>query len=194
MTLNNALALSQFSGDKRLLIRLMAVARGGTEARDEREEHFKMVTGKYGDIIYRICRSFAVKEADYEDNLQDCYVNIWTGLGGFRGESDVKTWLYRVALNTCVSNYKKRRSNQQKVDLNQIAEMETAGDNVFEDSQWMNSLLSVLSPLDHSIMAMWLDELTYEEIANVMGMNRNTVATRIRRSKDILSKQLEGAF
>lgn len=173
-----------------LLIRLFALARNETVARDEREADFKMIMGKYGDIICRICRSFAVKEADYEDNLQDCYVNIWMGLQGFRGESNVKTWLYRVALNTCVSSYKKRRGDIRKVDLERVAEMETTGENVFEESQWMNSLLSVLSPLDHSIMALWLDNLSYEEIAGVMGMNRNTVATRIRRSKDILSGQL----
>ncbi len=183
MTVDNTITIS-------LLIRLFALARNETVARDEREADFKMIMGKYGDIICRICRSFAVKEADYEDNLQDCYVNIWMGLQGFRGESNVKTWLYRVALNTCVSSYKKRRGDIRKVDLERVAEMETTGENVFEESQWMNSLLSVLSPLDHSIMALWLDNLSYEEIAGVMGMNRNTVATRIRRSKDILSGQL----
>ncbi|MBD5356750.1 MAG: sigma-70 family RNA polymerase sigma factor [Bacteroides sp.] len=153
-----------------------------------KEEKFNLVTREYSDVITRICRSFADKQSDFDDFIQDAYLNIWAGLDSFRGDAQLKTWTYRVTLNTCVATYRKRKRELTQVDIDQARGIAADSGNNFENSQWMNSLLSTLSPIDHSIMTMWLDDLSYDEIAAVMGMNRNTVATRIRRGKESLAK------
>ncbi len=153
-----------------------------------KEEMFRKVTRDYSDVIARICRSFANKQSDFEDFMQDAYLNIWTGLESFRGEAQLKTWTYRVTLNTCVATYRKRKRELTQVEIDQARGIAADFGNSFENSQWMNSLLSILSPIDHSIVTMWLDDLSYDELAEGMGMNRNTEATGHRRSKEKLAK------
>lgn len=151
---------------------------------------------RHAGIIERICRSFAGDEDEKEDLSQDVLVNIWRGVGSFRAEADVKTWIYRVTMNTCVSS-QRRRPKWEKMRLDHAPEAraltEQAGNAAsayeappYDASQWLQVMLNLLPLDDHAIMAMWLDDLSYDEIAEVMGMNRNTVATRVRRAKERL--------
>ena len=154
------------------------------------EEQFYEILNEYGNLISRICRSFAKDSADFEDLKQDTYVNIWNGINSFRGESDIKTWIYRITLNTCVSTYRKISKRQlfSKLDESHILH---APKDKYESIQYINALLSLLPTDAHAIMVMWLDGLEYEEIAKIMGMNRNTVATKIKRAKDRIQQLIE---
>lgn len=136
----------------------------------------------FGGMISAICHSFANSEDDFEDLRQDALYNIWLGLPEFRFDSNIKSWIYRITLNTCVSTYRKpsRKIKKVEVDITDSGSVEEAG---FENSQWLNKMLKTLNPIDRSIMIMWLDDFTYEKIAEVMGMNKNTVATRLHRAK-----------
>ena len=152
-----------------------------------KESHYIKLLKQNDGLLSRICRSFAVNEADYKDLKQDAMINIWNGLDLFRNESDIRTWLYRVILNTCVSTYRKRKKFQS-ASIEEAENISSAKD-VYEDIQWINTLLASLTPDNHAIMLMWLDGLEYEEIGEIMGLNRNTIATKIRRAKEKL-KQL----
>lgn len=177
-----------FSRIRRIIYFALISGSNSPTAVAAKEEMFRKVTREYSDVIARICRSFADKQSDFEDFMQDAYLNIWAGIDSFRGDAQLKTWTYRVTLNTCVATYRKRKRELTQVEIDQARGFAADSGTSFENSQWMNSLLSTLSPIDHSIITMWLDDLSYEEIAEVMGMNRNTVATRLRRSKEKLAK------
>lgn len=149
--------------------------------RAARERCFFNAIERYAGVIDRICRSFATSGDDFSDLRQDTLVNIWNGLDGFRADSGLKTWIYRVTLNTCVSTYRKRPKGVF-FDTEEKGDAATGPESVrFEDRQLLDYLLSGLSVEEHAIMTMWLDDLSYEEIADVMGLNRNTVGTRISR-------------
>lgn len=154
-----------------------------------REAYFLRIVEQHSDIISGICRSFASKDSEFEDLRQDALLNIWRGVSSFRNDSNIKTWIYRVTLNTCVSTYRKNTGKIVKVDvslsLNNITEPERT---TWEDAQWLDHIVSQLPAEDHAIIMMWLDDLSYDEIAEVMGMKRNTVATRIRRIKQHLKE------
>lgn len=176
---------------ERLAIALMRIGatvtgRGATVGK---ERAFTAMMTEHGRIISSVCLSFARSGEDYEDLRQDVLVNIWNGLDRFRGDSSVSTWIYRVALNTCVSSQRKaRQRNEMSMhDLyNELYDNSPAED--VERYRLMYGLVRRLRPMDRSVMLMWLDGKSYEEIAGVAGLSREGVASRLKRSKDRLSE------
>ena len=158
-----------------------------SEQRDM-ERQFLMTIEKYSNIINRICRSFSGREAEFDDLRQDALTNIWTGLQAYRGEADLKSWIYRVTFNTCVSTYRRNKVARLTVSDDKATNLAGENDSRREDSEWLLAAINTLSPENHAIIAMWLDDLKYEEIAKVIGMNKNTVGTRVKRIKEELQK------
>lgn len=154
-----------------------------TEVR--KEAFFIELMEKYGDVINGICFSYAKSGTEYEDLRQDSLINIWRGLHTFRGDANIKTWIYRVTLNTCVSVYRKSSTRPHDfTSLESVALLSEA--DVRDDVEQLHAALSQLTALDRAIVLLWLDERSYEEIADEVGVNRNTVATRFRRAKEKL--------
>ena len=182
----NGLLKSLFSWLKRLFYRnaVDAVASfSRIETAALREKFFLEIVERNSELISRICRSFAGKGSEFEDLKQDVLLNIWKGINDFRHDANIKTWIYRIALNTCVSTYRRQSKRGVTVGIDTAYSLSSADSETWENAQWLAKMVSSLSPMDHSIIMMWLDDLAYEEIAEVMGMNRNTVATRVRRIK-----------
>lgn len=168
------------------LLMAVGLAPEGAERR-RMEALFIETVDRHHDDMERICRSFAADEADRQDLMQDAMVNIWRGLQTFRGESNLRTWVYRVTLNTCVSTFRKRPKESRGM-LEEADAAVASGASDYEMAQWLEAALKTLSPIDHAIIVMWLDRLPTEEIANVAGMQKQTVATRIHRIKLKLKK------
>lgn len=162
----------------------------GTDRKEraQLESYYIQVVENYSGIIASICRSFSSSQSDFDDLKQDALLNIWKGISSFREDSDIRTWIYRITLNTCVSTYRKQSRRGVSVAIDNAAPIEAEENPLWEETQWLEKMVSSLPTADHAIIMMWLDEMTYEEIARVMGMNRNTVATRVRRIKQYLSK------
>ena len=109
-------------------------------------------------IIYKICFMYARDNDDINDLYQDVVLSLWKSFRNFKGHSSVSTWIYRITLNTCITNLRKKK-NYDYVPLKQ----------------------------DMYIM-LWLDEKSYDEIAEIVGVGRNNVAIRIHRIKEKLKK------
>ena len=166
-------------GDR--ILRAVGISTTSGERR-RREALFLETIELHHDEIARICRSFASDYADLQDLMQDAMVNIWRGIETFRQKSELRTWIYRVTLNTCVSTFRKK----PKATFMAIEDADcpvAAREEGYISSQWLKAALKTLSPIDHAIILMWLDELPYEEIAGVVGLQKATVATRIHRIK-----------
>ena len=165
---------------------MVAEGIGIERATDSRETRFRQVLSQHGELVSAICFSFANRRNEFEDLRQDALVNIWKGLTGFNGASDIKTWIYRVTLNTCVSIY--RKSSTQPADFDSLENVAgiTADGLAREEVDYLHTLISMLTPEDKGIILMWLDSHSYDEIAEVMELKRNTVATRIHRIREKL--------
>ena len=135
-------------------------------------------------LINRLAFSYSTTPQELEDLRQDILLNIWRGLPSFRGESSIKTWCYRTALNTCVSTLRARSSKPSRVSIDEIIELVAADNDSFtrERLEHLHLLLNKLNLSDRAILLMQLDGYSYNEIADVMGLPRNTVASRIHRS------------
>lgn len=170
-----------------LFFRIVSYLASGLSSGRERAEQLeslKEIMSHYDSLITRVCFSFSRNRGEFDDMRQDTIINIWKGLGGFRREASLKTWVYRIALNTC-STYL-RRSRYEFVSLEEIVFRPDTDPADRENVEYLHSLISRLNPLDKSIILLWLDDYSYEEISAMTSIKRNTVASRIHRIKNNL--------
>lgn len=175
-----------------LLSRLMQAAAstlaGDTGDSISIEREFMDVVSRENATISRICFSYSGSAAEFDDLRQDALINIWRGMRTFRGEASHKTWIYRVTVNSCLSTIR-RQSRHQYESLDGLYALIESDDPDKEAIEQIHRVIGTLGAQEKAIIMMWLDELSYDEIAEAMGMNRNTVATKIRRIKDKITKE-----
>lgn len=167
-----------------------AVGRGDKSekgASGKLERRFGELIERYTPLIARICFSYAEGREEFEDLRQDVLINIWKGLGTFKEESMTVTWIYRVALNTCVSTIRKRSRRPETTSmenlLTDIADKDS-DENMLERLETLHRLISHLTPVDKAIVTMWLDERSYDEIAEVTGISKGNVGLRLHRIRE----------
>ena len=130
---------------------------------------------------------------DYEDRkdlFQEICLQLWKSFGSFREESKFSTWLYRVALNTAIGDMRKKK----KWMVNEpFQNMQESPDQAFEKKERLNVLyeaISRLNRIDKAVIILWLEEKSYEEIANVVGMTSKNVSVRLVRIKTKLQEMV----
>ena len=149
------------------------------------EKQFAQMVGRHKSTIYTVCYMFSNDADEVSDLFQEVLVNLWKGFEGFEHRSDVKTWIYRVALNTCISqDRKKRRSAGVPLTLDI---------NLFEDSDeesrqvdMLHQRISKLQLFDRAIILLWLEDLSYEEIGQIVGITAKNVSVRLFRIREQL--------
>ena len=114
------------------------------------------------------------------DLFQEVLVKLWNGYDSFQGKSDIKTWIYRVTLNTCITiDRKKRRRNRamlsMDVDYFDSQEQETA------QLRILHERIARLQPLDRAIILLWLEQISYGEIGEIVGISAKNVSVRLAR-------------
>lgn len=178
---------SSFAGGLLGSIRYILSAIGTRKADKSLELEFSAVISANSRLIDKICFFYASDPQEYEDLRQDIHINIWRGLVNFRDESRKSTWIYRICMNTCVSSWRKNGRYKGALPIDSIAEPSDEESNTNESLEQLHYLISMLNPAEKSLLMMWLDERSYDEIAEVTGFNRNTVATKLRRIKEKLA-------
>lgn len=151
----------------------------------ETEKEFEDAIATHGGIIAKICYYFSSDSDEFQDLRQEVLLNIWRGWKTFRGVSGLSTWIYRVSFNTCISCQRKERKNTISINevLNLSVDPETSK---LERYNTMHKLISQLNFQERAIILMWLDEKSYDEISELMGIKRNTLAVKLKRIKDKL--------
>lgn len=147
---------------------------------------FSLAVRQHDSMIKRICFGYAQTTEDLEDLYQDVLVNLWQSMGRFRGDASMKTWIYRIALNTCVSNLRSRSKTPKGVPVTDVVEVEDESYMQRTEIKELHECIAALGALDKAIMMLWLDEYSYDEIASMVGISRNNVATRLHRAKEKL--------
>ena len=151
------------------------------------ERQFAQTVAEQKSTIYTVCYMFSQDADEVNDLFQEVLVNLWKGFEGFEHRSDVRTWVYRVALNTCISlDRKRRRSKSVKLtmDINLFEDRD-------EDTRQVDILhkrISRLQPFDRAIVLLWLENLSYEEIGQIVGITAKNVSVRLFRIKEQLKK------
>lgn len=156
------------------------------------ERDFALIINEHSRIINKVCYFYATDTMPFDDLRQEIYVNIWLGLNRFKGESKMSTWIYRVAVNSALLALRSSKRRVETVSLEfGIRDVSTEIDDAQrENLQALQALINRLEDVEKAIILLWLDEYSYEEIADTLGLKRNTVAVKIHRIKDKLSKQI----
>ena len=135
--------------------------------------------------IYRICRIYASDPIEPEDLFQEVVFQVWKSLPNFKGNASVHTWVYRIALNVCLrSKMKLDKSNLKTAKLDAIhftPVTETVDEFEQEKFQYLKECIATLNESDTSIIVLYLDELSYREIAEVTGLSENNIAVKMKR-------------
>ena len=137
-------------------------------------------------MIYKVCYLYANPNAPLNDLYQDVVLNLWKAYPKYRKECKISTWIYRIALNTCISFYRKEKNIPEIVSLTK--EIIEAHDPVNEMLKQLYRMINQLGQLDKSIILLYLEEKSYEEIAEITGLTVTNVATKLSRIKDKLKK------
>ncbi len=148
---------------------------------------YERIIEEHRGLITKICYYYSSSVQEYEDLMQDTCINIWRGLDTFRTESRQSTWIYRICLNTCISSWRKNSRHKNALTLDSIVEPSECDGVVKEEMETLHFLISLLSPEEKALIMLWLDEKSYDEISDITGFNRNTVATKLRRIKEKLA-------
>ncbi len=151
---------------------------------------FDTTVDEHDAMIRRICLGYAHTSQDLEDLYQDVLVNIWRGLPSFRADSSTRTWVYRIALNTCVSTLRIRSKMPLQTSLDEVILVPDHSQEKKETVKELYECIATLGPIDKAIVMMWLDDYSYEEIADTIGLKRNNVAVRLHRAKEKLKSSL----
>lgn len=139
-------------------------------------------------LICKVCYMYAVDSNHFNDLYQETLINIWQGLDKFRGDSQVSTWIYRTAINSCITFYRRNKVLANATSIENMADMIDDRSDRPSQLREMYRLVSRLNKLDKALVLLWLDEKTYEEISDITGVSRNNVASRLRRIRFKLVK------
>ena len=156
-----------------------------TEANPPIEQEFLSVIREYERVIYKVCYLYANPNAPLNDLYQDVVLNLWKAYPKFRKECKVSTWIYRIALNTCISFYRKEKNVPEIVSLTKDTDWTIeAHDPINEMLKQLYQMINQLGQLDKSIILLYLEDKSYEEIAEITGLTVTNVATKLSRIKD----------
>ena len=148
----------------------------------------------FAGIIIKLCRAYTNSEEDFEDYYQEVCLQIWRSKDNFREASEWSTWVYRIALNVCLTLLKKKKNNVQHFASDALPTEETEDNHAFSDES-LNLLYDAirkLSEIDRAIITLYLEEKSYKEIADIIGTNPNNIGVRVKRIKIRLMKILDG--
>lgn len=150
------------------------------------EKTFLDMINAHRGIIYKVCNMYCHDAEDRKDLFQEIVLQLWRSFSGFRNESMLSTWMYRVALNTAISNFRKetKRPGRQPVSLEafQIPDLDEFSKDT-ENLGLLKDAIDRLTEIEKALIMLYLDEKSYEEISEIIGITKTNVGARLNRIK-----------
>ena len=150
------------------------------------EQEFISLVKQYERVIYNVCTFYMSKTSPLEDLYQEIVLNLWKAFPSFRNESQTSTWIYRIALNTCISDLRRNAKLRKNVPLSFSEQIIFEQDTKSIEIQELYSFIYKLNKIERSIILLWLEEKSYQEIADITGFSVANVATKLKRTKEKL--------
>ena len=147
------------------------------------EQEFLSVIREYERVIYKVCYLYTTPNATLSDLYQEVVLNIWKAFPKFRRECKISTWIYRIALNTCISFIRKEKNIPEIVTLTQEADRSEEDDETQAMLRQLYRMINRLGQLEKSIILLYLEEKSYEEIAEITGCNAEAIRSNLSRAR-----------
>lgn len=151
------------------------------------EQQFSQMVKDNRGTIYSVCYMFSNDADEVADLFQEVLVKLWSGFSTFHGDSELRTWIYRVALNTCISIDRKKKRHKKamlSMDVDYFDDSDTSSAQV----RLLHDRIARLQPLDRAIVLLWLEQVSYDEIGDIVGISAKNVSVRLSRIRLQLKK------
>lgn len=150
----------------------------------ELQTDFERLVIEQKATIYSVCFMFADDKAAADDLFQEVLIKLWQGFADFRGESAERSWVYRVSLNICISAGRKKKVKTVPLELS--PEIFDEGSPVGRQTAMLHERIVKLDKFDRAIVLLWLEDMSYDEIASIVGISPKAVGVRLLRIKEKL--------
>ncbi len=151
---------------------------------EQSQKEFEKLVREYEKDIFAICFLYSQNSEEAKDLRQDTLVNLWNGLPRFNGDCSMRTWVTRIAINTCISF--KRKKKVKTVNDNFMPQMCDSSATTTRQVSFLHKRLQKLDYLDRAIILLWLEDMSYAEIGAILGIPANNIGVRLVRIKDRL--------
>lgn len=158
------------------------------------KEEFLRVLEENQGIIFKICNSYCADSEDRKDLAQDIIVQLWKSFGNYNPQYKITTWLYRIALNVAISSSRKhstRNKYSSTIDQSFLTLVDEDKADLSEELDLLQRFIQQLDNLSRALLLLWLDDNSYEEIAEILNISASNVGTKLGRIKKQLKKQFE---
>lgn len=155
------------------------------------EKVFVEMINTHRGIIFKVCNLYGLNQEDKNDLFQEIVLQLWRAFPSFRSESKQSTWMYRVALNTAITIFRKESKRPGRMSLSgeefQIPDMSILSDSD-EQMLMLNRAILCLTEIERAIILLYLEDKSYEEISEIIGISKSNAGVRINRIKIKLEK------
>lgn len=159
----------------------------------DKHEAFLAVVQAHKGILYKIANSYCRNADDRQDLIQEIILQLWLSFDRYSGQFKLSTWVYRIALNTAISSYRKysRKSKiSSELNVNTLDFADSmASPETTENLHFLQHFIDSLNHFDRALMLLYLEEKTQAEMAEILGITITNVATRISRIKQKLKQK-----
>ncbi len=162
-------------------------------AKKQIDESFIQLVTKHQGIIHKICGIYCDTSTDRQDLFQEILLQIWKSYPSFKGQSKISTWMYRIGLNTAISAFRKnsRKPKEQQLSLHEYQIAEAPLDTEMEERlKMLHHSINQLNKVEKAIIMLFLEEHSYADIANIMGISESNVGVKLHRIKSKLKKMM----
>jgi len=155
----------------------------------EVEKEFLSMIEKQKRTIYKVCYMYANDQDDLNDLFQETVLNLWKSFPRYRGDSSPNTWVYRIAMNTCITFLRRSNARPQTIPMtDQMASTLEADEETTEQLKELYKLINQLGKLERALILLWLEERSYQEMADILGISKANVAVKLNRIREKLKK------
>ena len=158
----------------------------------EKKDTFIKAIQENERLIFKVASFYTDSKDDRDDLVQDIIYNLWKSFDTFQQRSSFSTWMYRVAMNVAILHLKQRKRKVQAVpiDLGALNFAETGFDANEEKLQVLRKLMNDLNLFDKGILMLYLEDKSHTEIAEIIGISKSNVGTKLSRIKEKLRQQV----
>jgi len=153
----------------------------------EKNQQFQKLIEQHKGIFFKVARTYCQQVEDRQDLIQEIRIQIWRSIDKYDDKYQISTWLYRISLNVAISFYRKNAkrhentisTNEQVSEIKEIDSIEKE-----EQLKQLMSFIYKLNDLDKALMFLYLESKTHIEIADILGISKSNVGTKIARIKE----------
>lgn len=164
-----------------------------------RQSLFKSWLSEHGGAVLKVARAYTLTIEDCQDLAQEILLQVWRSLPEFEGRSSASTWIYRVALNTALGWHRKerRRRGRQQPVLG-VEDLSAAGLDSAQQAERrelverLYAAIRRLPKTDAALVLLYLDDLSYRQMADVLGISESNVGVKLNRAKKALGQLMNG--